>query len=401
MFKLKKGSFDRYLFVYTIHGVVNSRWVIRSSLDAKNALMKSGPSGQICPAHPRNFSTSKPDLDLNIWEFNKADEKQISKMEEGVVLLRCSVHDADHAQWLVEQVREGQMEKEKVVALLCEEDDKGSVLLSLLDKDVQKEVSLWNKNRTNKIAHLLSPDCVQWLVQQALEGHWDKQEVVGIVFRKNRDHTLVLATLNFETQKQAAMFDQEKTTEVAHLLGSEFHHWLVLEGKWSKEDVSAVVCRKNSNNQLILAMLDKETQKQAAAFNREKTSEVAHLLNAEFVLWLIGQAKEGNWSKEDVGSVVCRESRDNRLILATLDEETQKQAAVFNKEKTISAVPFMDTDFLQWLYQEAVEGRWNQSMVFEAVVKEELDGKASFSPRIKPGKSIVNFLLCPMISTHL
>ena len=61
----------------------------------------------------------------------------------------------------------------------------------------------------------------------------------------------------------------------------------------------------------------------------------------------------------------------------------------------------MDADFLQWLYQEAVEGRWEQSMVFEAVVKEELDGKASFSPRIKPGKSIVNFLSCPMISMCL
>ena len=72
-----------------------------------------------------------------MWEFNKADENRDKKFEEGVVLLRCSVHDADHAQWLVEQVREGQMEKEKVAALLCEEDDKGRApLLSLLDKDV-------------------------------------------------------------------------------------------------------------------------------------------------------------------------------------------------------------------------------------------------------------------------
>merc|ERR1739842_256889 len=69
------------------------------------ALMVSAPSGQMCPAHPSNFSTSKPDLDLNIWKFNKADENQEEKFEEGVVLLRCSVHDADHAQWLVEQGR--------------------------------------------------------------------------------------------------------------------------------------------------------------------------------------------------------------------------------------------------------------------------------------------------------
>ena len=269
MFK-REGSLECYLFVNP------DTWVIR---DANTEMeLKSGPSGQICPAHPSNFSTSKPDLDLNIWEFNKADENQEEKFEEGVVLLRCSIHDASHAQWLVEQVREGQLEKGKVAALLCEEDDKGSVLFSLLDKDVQQEVSPWNKKRTNKIAHLLSSECVQWIVQQALEDNWDK---------------------------------------------------------------------------------------------------------------------------EDVGSIVCRKNRDNRLILATMDEETQKHVAIFNQEKTISAVPYMDTDFLQWLYQEAVEGRWNQSKVFAAVVKEELDGNASFSPRIKPGKSIVNFLSCPMISTHL
>ena len=105
--------------------------------------------------------------------------------------------------------------------------------------------------------------------------------------------------------------------------------------------------------------------------------------------------------QEEVGNNVCRMNADNQLILATLNVETQKQAAVFNKAKTIISVPYMDTDFLQWLYQEAVQGRWEQSMVFAAVVKEELDGKASFSPRIKPGRSIVNFLSCPIILTYL
>ena len=127
MFKLE-GPVDRYLFFHPD----DMGWGIRSSIDADKALMRSGCSAQICPAHPSNFYTQKPDLDLNIWEFNKADENQDEKWEEGgIVLLRCSVHDADHAQWLVEQAREGQLEKENVGALLCEDDDKGSVLLSL------------------------------------------------------------------------------------------------------------------------------------------------------------------------------------------------------------------------------------------------------------------------------
>ena len=257
---------DRYLFV------VNGLWVIKSSLDtdAKKALMRSGSSSQICPAHPSNFSTQKPDLDHNIWEFNKVDENQDEKWEEGgIVFLRCSVHDADHAQWLVEQARGGQMEKEKVGAILCEEDNKESVLLSLLDKDVQKEVSLWNRNRTNMIAHLLSQDHVQWLVQQAMEGKWGKEEAADVVFRKNAD---------------------------------------------------------------------------------------------------------------------------DQLVMATLDEETQKQAAVFNKDKTCSIVPFMEDDgnFLRWLFEEAEKGEWDQKMVFDALAKEEVDGKAVIVARRKKGKTFVN-----------
>ena len=273
MFKLE-SSVDRYLFVKP--GMII--WSIRSSLDAEKSFIESGSAGESCPAHPSNLSRHKQSFNVNNWQFNKASENQEGKFEEGGVVVRCSVHDADHAQWLVEQGREGRMEKEKVGALLCEEDKEGSCLLSLSDSDVQLEAAFWN---------------------------------------------------------------------------------------------------------------------------REATSKIAHMLSSDFIQWLISQANEGNWSKEEVGSIVCRKNRDNQLILAMLDEELQKQAAVFNKGKTTSAVPYMDADFLLWLYQEAVKGRWDQSMVFEAVVKEELDGKASFSPKIKPGRSIVDFLSCPIISTYL
>ena len=258
MFKLE-GSVDRYLFVKPD----DLSWSIRSSLEAEKRIIKSGSAGESCPAHPSNFSRHKKSFEINKWRFNKAGENQEENFEEGGVVVRCSVHDADHAQWLVEQGREGKMEKEKVGALLCEEDKEGSCLLSLSDSDIQI---------------------------------------------------------------------------------------------------------------------------QAAMLNPETTSKIAHMLSSDFIQWLISQANEGNWSKEEVGSIVCRKNRDNQLILATLDVETQKHAAVFNKAKTISAVPYMDADFLQWLYQEANDGRWNQSMVFKAVVKEELDGKASFSPKIKPGE---------------
>ena len=263
MFKLE-GTVDRYLFVTLL------QWSIRSSLDAKKVFIESGSVGESCPAHPSNFSTNQKSYKQNNWQFNKAGENQEPKYEEGGVLVRCSVHDVVHGQWLVEQGRGGYMEKEKMGTLLCEEDKEGRCFLSLSDIDVQIEAAMWNVEATSRIAHLMSVDFVQWLIQQA---------------------------------------------------------------------------------------------------------------------------NEGKWSKEDVGSIVCRKNADNQLVLATLDEETRRQAAVFNKAKTCSIIPYMtkEGDFLKWLDQEAVEGRWDQSMVFNAVVKEMSNGKANLSARINPGTSFVNF----------
>ena len=91
-------------------------------------------------------------------------------------------------------------------------------ILSFLDKDGQKEVSSWNQNETKKIAHLLSSEFVQWLLQQALEGKWKKEDVANIVFRENAKDQLVLATLDEETLKQVAQFNKERTIKVAHLM---------------------------------------------------------------------------------------------------------------------------------------------------------------------------------------
>ena len=100
MFKLK-GSDDRCLFVK------GSNWSIRSSLSAEKSFIESASAKEICPAHPLNFSTGNPhtgSVKINNWQFNKlGSDRQGVHLEEGGVVVRCSVHDADHAQWLVEE----------------------------------------------------------------------------------------------------------------------------------------------------------------------------------------------------------------------------------------------------------------------------------------------------------
>ena len=139
-------------------------WSIRSSLDAEKSFIYSGSAGESCPAHPSNFFLHQQSYKQNNWKFNKAGENQDENFEEGGVIVCCSVHDAEHAQWLVEQGRDGQMEQKKVGALLCEEDNEGSCLLSFADFETQLEASVWNADTTSKVANMLSTDFVQWLI---------------------------------------------------------------------------------------------------------------------------------------------------------------------------------------------------------------------------------------------
>ena len=46
-------------------------------------------------------------------------------------------------------------------------------------------------------------------------------------------------------------------------------------------------------------------------------------------------------------------------------------------------MPENEGDFLQWLYEEAEKGHWDQTMVFAALAKEEMDGKAIITTRRK------------------
>ena len=250
---------------------------------------------------------------------------------KGGVLLRCATHDPANAKWLVKQGRKGYISKEKVGAYLCQQDKERSCLLSVLDLDVQQEVANWNHDATEKIACTLSLEFAQWLVEQAREGKWDKSTV------------------------------------------------------------GSALCRENKERGVILSLLPFEVQKEVASWNREKTNEAAHLVGFDFVNWLISLAMQGKWDKKEVGRVVCRKNMDDQLIMTTLDKETQKAVAVFNKSKTCSALPYMEQEkeFLHWLYQEAVEGRWEKQMVFKALVKEEVDGELILTTSKKKGTVVL------------
>ena len=164
MLKLDRSGSEWFLLMHAVN------WVIKSSLKTEHHFLESNPSGQICPAHPSNLTSGNPNLPLNSWRFNKMGEGQREILEDGHVILRCSTHDAEHARWVVEQARLGELDKEKAGAFLFDLDDEGGVLMSLLAEEVQKEVSTWNKTKTlEAVPFLTQGDFLPWLYQEAAD----------------------------------------------------------------------------------------------------------------------------------------------------------------------------------------------------------------------------------------
>ena len=67
----------------------NVNWAIWSSLEAKEAFVRSGRAGQACPAHPENKVNQR--FGFEDWGFKKKDGKY--EWVHGGIHLQCSVHN--------------------------------------------------------------------------------------------------------------------------------------------------------------------------------------------------------------------------------------------------------------------------------------------------------------------
>ena len=356
-------------------------WSIANKLNGDNIYLRGGLANTTCPAHPS--SSLDHEGEATNWEYYNYG---VYNWHKATLLLRCPTHDVANSTWLVEQGREGLIPKGKVGAYLCQEDKDGSCLLADLNVDLQQEVAAWNPEAAEKVAHRLSLEILQWLIKQRMDGHFDGKELGHVLWKENKEGTVAISQLYLETCKEVALWSPEETNNKAHLLNIDFIQWLITkaeEGKWSKEEVASIAWRENKEGIPIFTQLDLETQKQLALWSPEETSKNAHLASQDFIVWLIAQAREGKCSKQEVGNIVFRKSTSNHLIFATLDNDTKREVGTYNKKLTISALPYMDADFLRWVYEEASEGRWDQQQVFNAVVEEESDGRAYFAAKIK------------------
>ena len=161
------------------------------------------------------------------------------------------------------------------------------------------------------------------------------------------------------------------------------------QGQWEKDKVHALLCEEDKEKNIFLSRLPFETQQEVSFWNQENTNQIAYKMSTEYIEWLIEESKKGNWNGEKLGGAFCQLNSDNALKLASVDEELQKELAVLNKTKTCSSVPLLGSNLQHWLYQEALDGRWEQSMVFRVLSRSEAEGNR-VSPVCNLGMYAVN-----------
>ena len=173
--------------------------------------------------------------------------------------------------------------------------------------------------------------------------------------------------------------DEGAMLRIAPKMGMTFIEWIIEEakrGNIDKRDVGKMVIEENEEGSTIISLLDSETQKEVAGFNRYATLNVAHLLDLNVVKWLLEEALQGRLDQEKVGKMVNKKDREGAIILSRLDPMMQMQVAGFNKEATVEAAHLMDLQFIEWLLTEVGEGEgWDKSEVYKMLNKKTKDGK--------------------------
>ena len=112
---------------------------------------------------------------------------------------------------------------------------------------------------------------------------------------------------------------------------------------------------------------------------------MAGKISVDLVRWVIEQANEGNFNKEELARAVCHKTPYQRPTILLFDEETQKKLAVMNKTKTCQIIPWLGSNMQEWIYEEAIANRFDQDAVFKVLKREESDGAEALSLKIHPG----------------
>ena len=141
---------------------------------------------------------------------------------------------------MVVVAKDGHWDKTNAFTFLCAEDKDGRLFLSRLSLKIQTEAAVWNQEGINQIVHKIDKELLQWIIQQANDGSWDRDWLANAVCQKSSDKRPKLLLFDEEAQKELACMDKSKTCQIIPWLGSSLQEWIyqeATEGRWDQDMV--------------------------------------------------------------------------------------------------------------------------------------------------------------------
>ena len=261
---------------------------------------------------------------------------------------------------VVERVEAKQLEEEKALKLLIPDDKERKIHFQRASRKNWALISQWETGQIKKkvdfseVVPRMSVSELEKMMEVARDGHWEKSKVSALLCAEDKDGRPFLSSLDLQTQTEVAMWNRDCVNQIVHKISKGLLQWIIRQANksiWEKDKLVTAVSKIASENQ------------------------AAPKISEELLQWLILRANESNWAKDKLSSAVCRKSPDKRPTLSLFAKEVQKQLVVMDKTRTCQIIPWLGSNLQEWIYQEAVEGRWDQAMVFRVLKREEKEGK--------------------------
>ena len=225
----------------------------------------------------------------------------------------------------------------------------------------------------------ITPALVDGLVKKVKANQLDKDAALRLLIPDDIEQKVLFQLAKRSNWKPIAEWAKEVKVDFESIIPSmsvvdlEKMVKVGQDGIWERETVHHLLCKKDDEGANILSRMQLKTQQAVARWNEDGTNLIAHKMSEDFIRWLIQEANEGNWDGEKLGEAFCQLDSNNQLKLATLEEELQKRLAVLNKETTCLSAPMLGSNLQQWMFQEALEDRWDNELVFGVLERKETE----------------------------
>ena len=252
------------------------------------------------------------------------EQHQVLRSNKRETLKNIHLMSQENVSWLLQETANGEWNTNDVHRALMT--SKGKPRISTISHKQRQEVFQWDQKGTLDKISLMSEEDLLWLIQQTEDGHWIKNYVYKALMEKNVSGACIISILPHQQQEQVLQWNLTETLWKIHLLSRKNVQWLVQQAinghrALKKQAVFSRLMDENKEGEALITTIPGYQQVEVFQWNKEETLKRIHLLSKENLTWLVLQTADSHWSKKEVFDALTKaqttgSDRDNKITEA-------------------------------------------------------------------------------------